>query len=443
MTYGRGIEGFAVHLFRMTRSLGMEQGSDLLLQLIYLRGTSTERDGEWSEENARRALTWFRATGDATDSARIVGALQPLWTANPSEGRAILDAVLAETEIPDDVRGGVLYGASDVAAYQDDRASQKRYLEEARPLYERLGDRRRLAEVLLGLAQTAIIWERDFDGARTLLRESREIATEIDDRFLLARASQDEAHIPLYQGDFASAERLFEEALRRAREVDAARLVKVGIYNIGLAVLEQGQLDRATSLFRESLSVGNDLSPFVASAAIEGLAAVAVARGGAATAARLLGAAEEWRRTTGFGTDPFDSARADRTAAAPECPRRRRIFWPGSRRSEARARRGGRARAHDPEQLLNHQPNRTDHPCLGRFHRRGYGSTRSVGTHGDRRDGKPHRAPAVTAIPSPSRVIAPTRPASASRLASARECVYAWQRPGRRWPAPRRPLARE
>ncbi len=267
------------------------------------------------EENARRALAWFRARGDAGESARIVGALHPLWAGNPSEGRAILDAVLAETEIPDDVRGRVLYSAAIVAANQEDRAAQKRYLEEARSLYERLGHRRRLAEVLLDLTSSAI-WERDFDGVRTLLREGREIATEIDDRLLLARASQAEAHIPLYQGDFASAERLFEEALRLAREADADRLVKVGLYNIGLAVLEQGQVDRAASLFRESLSVGNDLSPFVAWAAVEGLAAVAVARGGAATAARLLGAAEEWRRTTGFGTDPFDSARADRTAAA-------------------------------------------------------------------------------------------------------------------------------
>jgi hypothetical protein len=70
------------------------------------------------------------------------------------------------------------------------------------------------------------------------------------------------------------------------------------------------------SLFRESLSFGNDLSSSAPWAAVEGLAAVAMARGGAPTAARLLGAAEEWRRTTGFGGDPFDSARAVRTAAA-------------------------------------------------------------------------------------------------------------------------------
>ena len=126
------------------------------------------------QENARRALAWFRARGDAGESARIVGALHPLWTGNPSEGRAILDAVLAETEIPDDVRGRVLYGASNVAANQEDRASQKRYLEEARSLYERLGDRRRLAEVLLGLAQTAILGAGLRRRANTVTRGSRD-----------------------------------------------------------------------------------------------------------------------------------------------------------------------------------------------------------------------------------------------------------------------------
>jgi hypothetical protein len=38
------IDSFAFSLFQMTRSVGMEHGSDLLLQLIYLRGTS---DGNW------------------------------------------------------------------------------------------------------------------------------------------------------------------------------------------------------------------------------------------------------------------------------------------------------------------------------------------------------------------------------------------------------------
>jgi hypothetical protein len=51
-------------------------------------------------------------------------------------------------------------------------------------------------------------------------------------------------------------------------------------------------------------------------AAVEGLADVAVAREGEATAALLHGAVAEWRRTTGYGADPYDPARVERAASA-------------------------------------------------------------------------------------------------------------------------------
>jgi hypothetical protein len=59
-----------------------------------------------------------------------------------------------------------------------------------------------------------------------------------------------------------------------------------------------------------------DLTQSSADAAIEGIAAIAVARGAAATAARLLGATEAWRRKVGYMEAPFESAIRDRTATA-------------------------------------------------------------------------------------------------------------------------------
>jgi tetratricopeptide (TPR) repeat protein len=202
-----------------------------------------------------------------------------------------------------------------VALNQHDRASSRRYLEEELPLYERLGDHRMHAEALLHLA-----WLEQLDGkferARQLLREIERIAAENGDRYLLARAAGIGAHIPLYQGDLEQAERMFREALRRAREAEVEQLEKNALINLGSAVLEQGQLDEAASLFRQSLSIRLELSRSGSEVAVEGLAAVAVVRGDAATAARLLGATEQWHQKTGFRSDPFESARADRTAAA-------------------------------------------------------------------------------------------------------------------------------
>ena len=267
------------------------------------------------QDNAGRALAWFRARNDPEETARIVGVLHPLWMASPSEGRRILDSALAYQDLSDEVRGRLLWIAKVVAVNQGDRASYRRFLEEALPLFERLGDRRHLGEVVVSLGGLAIR-ERQFERAHTLLRESKLIAAELGDRDLLARAANTEAHIPLYEGDLQQAERLFEEALRLAREAEAPEVVEGTLCNLALAVLEQGRFDEAASLYRESLSVRVELSRSLWDLAVEGLAAVAVARGDAATAARLLGATEEWRSKAGFTSEEPERALADRTATA-------------------------------------------------------------------------------------------------------------------------------
>ncbi len=93
-------------------------------------------------------------------------------------------------------------------------------------------------------------------------------------------------------------------------------MVKFALTNLGFTVLEQGRLTDAASLFRASLAIHVDLTQSSADGAIEGLAAIAVARDDAATAARLLGATGEWRRKAGYRQEPFESAILDRTAAA-------------------------------------------------------------------------------------------------------------------------------
>jgi predicted ATPase/class 3 adenylate cyclase len=268
------------------------------------------------QDNARRALAWYRAAGDADRTARLVVALHPLWMASPTEGRRALDEVLAERGAANDVRGRALWAAATVAIAQGDIAAQRRFLEEALPLHERLGDRWSLAEALRRLAGIALR-DREFERARELLHESERIAAEIGDRRLLAAATTVRAHIPLYQGDYEHAEILFVEALRRARETDDPGTVKFALTNLGQTVLEQGRLTDAASLFRASLSIRVPLTQSSADVAIEGLAAIAVARDDAATAARLLGATQEWRRTVGYTlTEPLEAAIRDRTAAA-------------------------------------------------------------------------------------------------------------------------------
>jgi predicted ATPase/Tfp pilus assembly protein PilF len=263
--------------------------------------------------NGRYALAWFRESSDPVELARFVAALYPLWIATPSEGRAILDAALAETDIPDEVRGRVLFAAALVARVQVDTSSQTRYLEELILVSERLGDRRLYALALLSLAIAAFI-ERNYDLGRARLRDSGRIAAEFGDQYHLAIAANLEAHIPLYQGQPELAERLFEEALRLAREAEWPELEKRVLHNLGLAVLEQERIDDAASLFRESIAIPDLVA--TSEGAVEGLAAVAIARDDPGKAARLLGAIEAWRSETGRRNDPFEKELAERTAGA-------------------------------------------------------------------------------------------------------------------------------
>ncbi len=280
-----------------------------------------ERLGEFislvraEQENARRALDWYRGAGDVRRKARLAGALHPLWMASAAEGRRVLDEVLTEKGLSNEVRGRVLWTAWMVAGARGDRASQKRLLEEALPLFAQLGDRWSLAEALASLGGVALR-EGNTRRARELLGESARIAVDIGDRRLLASAASAGAHIPLYQGEYEQAKVLFEEALRHSREADDAGGVKIGLTNLGFVALEQGRLADAASLFCESLSIRVEFTRSSADGAVEGLAAIATARGDAATAARLLGATEEWRRRVGHGQEPFESAIRDRTATA-------------------------------------------------------------------------------------------------------------------------------
>ena len=226
------------------------------------------------QDNARGALSWYRATCDADRTARIAVSLHPLWMASPVEGRLALDEVLTAKGVADNVRGRALWAAWTVAHAQGDLSSEKRFLEEARPLFARLGDRWSLAETLRRLGGVAIS-DGEFDRARELLLESEQIAAEIGDPRLFAAAASARAHIPLYQGDYEQAEALFEQGLQRAREAEDPGMVKFALTNLGFTVLEQGRLTDAASLFRASLAIHVDLTQSSADGAIEGLAAIA------------------------------------------------------------------------------------------------------------------------------------------------------------------------
>ena len=223
--------------------------------------------------------------------------------------------------------------AAIVAANQEDRASQKRYLEEARSVVR---EARRPPAARRGTARPRAdprSWERDFDArANTVTRESRDRSRDRRSPSPREGRRRTRRTSPSTRATSPPAERLFEEALRRAREVEADRTGEGGALQPRARRSRAGTTrPRQRRCSARASRSGTTSPPQLPGAAVEGLAAVAVARGDAATAARLLGAAEEWRRNDGLRNRPvrLRARRPDRRSRA-EGARRGRILSVGA-----------------------------------------------------------------------------------------------------------------
>ena len=97
----------------------------------------------------------------------------------------------------------------------------------------------------------------------------------------------------LVHGDIAAAERLTPEALRLAERIDDSFVLSFAQGNLGLVMLFTGDADRASDAFTRELQLGSQYGYEPQRyEAINGLAAVAAARGEDELAARLFAAAE-------------------------------------------------------------------------------------------------------------------------------------------------------
>lgn len=160
---------------------------------------------------------------------------------------------------------------------------------------------------LLGLL--AVNEDGDPAQASALWKESLALARKTGDALRIAVSLCCLGYAAVLQGDNGRATALCEGALAYAdeHEVASEQIVAETLINLGLAALGQGDYGRAISSFEKALSI-SQASGAKSSLinALEGAASLAGARGYAAEAARLWGAAEAGRETTGIALPPGD-----------------------------------------------------------------------------------------------------------------------------------------
>jgi tetratricopeptide (TPR) repeat protein len=156
----------------------------------------------------------------------------------------------------------------------------------------------------------------DYRLARELLEKSKRLALELGAAHRLAGITNLMAHIPLYQGDYQQARSLFEDALSQCRSIGDARAISMVLGNLGNVAVVEDRPEDAVSFLNESLATATEFDSDHILESLDGLAAVAISRGEADIAARILGATEEWRSRIGFAQEPFEAALRKRTVSA-------------------------------------------------------------------------------------------------------------------------------
>ncbi len=288
------------------RWYGPEQGA-WLAQL--------EREGD----NLRAALRWAIGHGAIETEARLCASLWHLWIrGHLGEGWRWMEGALGRAAaVPLALRARLLNGAASVALPRGDYARAALLYGEALALRRSLGDAHGVAYALNNLGMVAT--ERgDTDGAATLLEESVARFRTLGHAHGLAFALDNLGCVLAYRGQEARAVALLEESLALWRSMGNTQGIVETLGGLGLLAERRGEHERAIALHQEGVALLLELGTErrLMAAHIEGLAAVAAARGHIRRAAGLWGMAAGLRDRIGAPLAPVDRDAYDRAVAA-------------------------------------------------------------------------------------------------------------------------------
>lgn len=153
----------------------------------------------------------------------------------------------------------------------------------------------------------------DWEGACSLYTQSLTIYREIGHREGEANSLSNLGRVKSSRGDLEAARSLHGQALAIFREI-GSRDEAHSLTNMGMAALEEGALAEARALFAQSLTLLRQLgNPGSTLETLEEWAALALAEGNAAGAARLAGATTAGREALTIALPPEQKDTHERT----------------------------------------------------------------------------------------------------------------------------------
>lgn len=221
---------------------------------------------EQEHANIRAALAWSLA--EPLDQSRgelglrLGGALWRFWCTCGylRESHDWLSRLLTAFAAAhrDSVGANAYYAAGCAAEDLGQFADALRLYEEARRLWEEVGEERRLpdAYVALGSIRTS---QGDYGAAGDSFGKALELARQVGDRRLISVALSNLGAVAWSVGDYEQAERFHQQALAIRRELGNRAGVSVSLTSLGLIAARRGDLQGAKVLYHESLAIVREL----------------------------------------------------------------------------------------------------------------------------------------------------------------------------------------
>jgi predicted ATPase/class 3 adenylate cyclase len=287
-------------------------------------GADWHGSGPWLDrleaelDNLRAALDWFQTTGETQHELELAGALAEFWCGREhvQEGRRRLeDALAAAEDHPTASRAKALAGAAHMARDTGDPATTRARAEEARALYEQLGDPWRVAHAMFWLA-SGFADLRKFPEAKQLFEESGERFRGLGDVHYSLLATRMVAWMLYELGDRRGARELHEANLERIRAAGNRGLEATTVGALASYAAEDERVEDALSLSAETLRLYLELGDRkgVAQQLCRCAAALATA-GRPETATRLLACSEALHEELGTTMLPHSVVENEKTLA--------------------------------------------------------------------------------------------------------------------------------
>ena len=258
--------------------------------------------------NVRDSLTWAAANGRG-DAALRLAAWRHFWMDRGStiEGRGWIETLLSQrADYPDPLLAQARMTLASFALYMGDFDVARREWEDARPIWERLGERRKIAVIENNLG---IVAERqdDLESARDHTERALAILRELDDKPGIAAALGGLGVLAARDGDIEAAERGYREAMEIANELGDERTLSITKTNLGDCAIRRHDLVEARRLTREALDLCRRLDDFEGTIiCLESFAKIAAEESRHDRQVTLFGGSHRLRDESGAARYPFE-----------------------------------------------------------------------------------------------------------------------------------------